>query len=613
MDDSRALLRKCCWSIILLAVLVLFGIYSRPVYAQQLVGSIQLDCHVQCGDQTLPLAGDTYAIVQVADIAVQGQGASTTLTYRTKEAFQSFDCDWAALTDNGRQAKALELETYAQAQHLLTTTQTTDQNGCATFDGLSTGLYLVVRTQVADANSAYTTQAFLVDVPTILSETVYYDLTAVPKFEYQGIYIRPCNVTIYMGGNEGYDAVDGQESDSLPRPMFVIQAPEGVKAEQLVFQYRSSGTGNGSQWQAVYIGHDEEGNECYRLDRMEGTEENFHVRYLAPDGNVILDDVFEPQIDKELFKLYGVDIHLEDGTSLIAYDAKGTLYPVMTGSAELTVRGVERTEITGNAENPVTDVITQGETIPQVPAGVGVVVAPKGTSYTLNETDIQIGNVHGNDGTMRVGLLFDDIMNEVYDRQSLLESQADARMPELAPGATRHFQSQYLDLVDMNDGNAWVMASNPVEVYWGYPEGTDQNTSFTLWHFAGLHRDGTDDPGESGYDLEDILAVEPEKVAIENTPQGIQFTVEPGGFSPFVLVWEENSENVTPPDSPSENPSENGPEIPTATDETDGNPVRIPFLPQTGDDAPIGLLVVILIVSLSAFIGISLYRKKHKD
>lgn len=63
-------------------------------------------------------------------------------------------------------------------------------------------------------------------------------------------------------------------------------------------------------------------------------------------------------------------------------------------------------------------------------------VAPEGTTYTLNETNIELENLHGDSTEMDVGLLFDDIMNEVYGRQSLLEAQADDRMPELEPGAT---------------------------------------------------------------------------------------------------------------------------------------------------------------------------------
>lgn len=416
-------------------------------------------------------------------------------------------------------------------------------------------------------------------------------------------------MTIYMGGNEGYDAVGGVQTTSLPKPMFVIEAPEGVAVENLTLLYHDDPnyTGNPGkrfEWMPVEIGKDEEGNICYRLDRKDGTDENFHVQYYA-DGEPVQMDEFQPELEEELYKMYTTGIPLSEGEVLVAYvtsEEGSVFYPVQRGRAELTVRGVERESIISNPENPVTRVFAEDETIPEIPAGVGIVVAPKETTYTLNETNIQLQNLHGDSTEMDVGLLFDDIMNEVYDRQTLLEAQADDRMPELEPGATRHFQSQYLDLVDMNNGNAWVMASNPIDVYWGYPEGTDENTSFTLWHFPGLHRDGTDNATESGYDLEDIMAVEPEKVSIENTPQGIRFTVEPGGFSPFVLVWEENtgaggdSDPSIPPEIPSEQADK---------------PIRIPFLPQTGDTALYGWLVV-LIVGCVGIISISIYKTYKK-
>lgn len=607
MNSNRISSKNCCWIILLLVAMLLVSL-QRPVYAQQLTGSLQLDCHVNVDDRSIPLANDTYAIVKIADITVQESPAA--LTYQTTEEFSDFQYDWANLDDDARRQAAQELAAFAKEQpELLSTTKITDRNGDLTFSQLEPALYLVVRTQVDVANRACSLDPFLVDIPTIVNGRLEYTLTAIPKFDYQSIRLRPCNVTIYMGGNEGYDAVGGVQTTSLPKPMFVIEAPEGVAVEDLTLLYHDDPnyTGNPGkrfEWKPVEIGKDEEGNVCYRLDRKDGTDENFHVQYYA-DGEPVQMDEFQPELEEELYKMYTTGIPLSEGEVLVAYvtsEEGSVFYPVQRGRAALTVRGVERESIISNPENPVTRVFAEDETIPEIPAGVGIVVAPEETTYTLNETNIQLQNLHGDSTEMDVGLLFDDIMNEVYDRQTLLEAQADDRMPELEPGATRHFQSQYLDLVDMNNGNAWVMASNPIDVYWGYPEGTDENTSFTLWHFPGLHRDGTDNATESGYDLEDIMAVEPEKVSIENTPQGIRFTVEPGGFSPFVLVWEENtgaggdSDPSIPPEIPSEQADK---------------PIRIPFLPQTGDTALYGWLVV-LIVGCVGIISISIYKTYKK-
>ena len=621
MSNNRPVFQRCRYGVVILAVLVLLQmLLPLPVFAQEQKGSLRLNCHVSIDNRKIPLAGDTYAIVKVADVDVQ-TGNLPQLHYETEKDFAQFSYNWADLADEERREAAQTLADYAEKNSgLLTKVETTDANGTLMFSPLEAGMYLVVRTQVALANRACIIDPFLVSIPTIVNGNLEYDLTSVPKVEYQSITIRPSNVTIYMGGNDGYDAVDGEDTNSLPKPMFEIDAPDGVDVEELTILYHEDPSSTDSpekllEWKPVFIGNDEEGKPCYRLDRTDGTNENFHIQYYV--GNTpIYGDYFQPRLEHELYKLYKTQIPLNDDELLVAYvtDVDGTVfYPINRGMAELTVRAVERESIVGNTTNPVTRVFSQNEAIPEAPSKVGIVAVPDGTTYTLNNTNIRLEDLHGSDTDMRVGLLFDDIINDVFDRQAELEKQADLRMPALEPGAVRHFQSQYLDLVDMNNGNAWVKASKDVEVYWGYPEGTDQNTDFTLWHFGGLHRDGTDDPSESGYDLEDIQAVEPEKMSIENTPQGIRFTVHPGGFSPFVLVWEERPEDTIPPDSPSENPPESEPEKPIAEDEEDGNPIRIPFLPQTGDNTPIGLLIVVLIVSASGFVAVSLYRKKHKD
>ena len=64
------------------ALLGLLCALLLPGQASALSGSIRLDCHVQAGGETLPLAGDTYAIVQIADITVEGQGGAGDLTYQ---------------------------------------------------------------------------------------------------------------------------------------------------------------------------------------------------------------------------------------------------------------------------------------------------------------------------------------------------------------------------------------------------------------------------------------------------------------------------------------------------------------------------------------------------
>ena len=80
-----------------------------------------------------------------------------------------------------------------------------------------------------------------------------------------------------------------------------------------------------------------------------------------------------------------------------------------------------------------------------------------------------------------------------------------------------------------------MKASGAVTVYWGYPEGTGEDTDFALYHFEGLHREGAN----SGFDIADVATSDIERVTITKTANGIAFDISSGGFSPFVLVWDD--------------------------------------------------------------------------
>lgn len=90
------------------------------------------------------------------------------------------------------------------------------------------------------ANRGCSLDPFLVDLPTSVNDKLEYTLTSGPKFDYQSIRLRPCNVTIYMGGNEGYDAVGGVQTTSLNKPIFVIEARKGVAVEDLTLLYHDN-------------------------------------------------------------------------------------------------------------------------------------------------------------------------------------------------------------------------------------------------------------------------------------------------------------------------------------------------------------------------------------
>ena len=344
------------------------------------------------------------------------------------------------------------------------------------------------------------------------------------------IEITPADITIYMGGDEGYEAVVGDggtvsPSNSMPAPLFYVDPPASLGADVVNITLKGNG---GRVWEFRLAGYDKSGTALYSIESTGFTgQDPVRVSYTGADGKLHVNDSFDPGKIDELFAEYDIDIYRGGAQSVWAeYD--GSNYGVATGTGKLVVRAVEDSE---NSRNPVISVVT--EVSRPVVSGSAAVSAPDGTTYTLNDTTVPV-KAEG------IGLLFDGIIDKDVNRTEVLLSTIEAQF-NVSINPDR-YQAQYLDLVDAKNGNAWVTASEPVTVYWGYPEGTGRNTNFTLYHFTDLHRDGS----SSGFDVGDISGSKIELVKLRKTANGIAFEVEPGGFSPFVLVWE----NIVIPDIP---------------------------------------------------------------
>ena len=360
------------------------------------------------------------------------------------------------------------------------------------------------------------------------------------------ISITPANVTIYMGGNDGHEAVVGGNTattatNSLPEPLFYINIPgvDNVDLEQLKF----TNNDRNLSWTAEYAGDDAavDGQPLYRLVSGPENEDPVRVQYL--DGSsAVTSDEFEPTLEGDLYKEYEIKLYYggNDPDDVKATYGDATYSVSADVAGKLIVRAVDNTENTP-ATNPVhgiTNGIT-GESVALDNNAPAAITAPADTTYTLNETTVSV------DAT-GVGLLFDGIINDdAHQRTVALINKVNATMG--GDSSNRQYQAQYLDLVDENNGNAWVKASNPVTITWAYPDGTNRYTEFKLYHFKGLHRDDSAG-GQSGFDINDVSNIVPEDVNINTDENGITFTVSSGGFSPFVLVWEEDDPYYPPYD-----------------------------------------------------------------
>lgn len=349
----------------------------------------------------------------------------------------------------------------------------------------------------------------------------------------QVVTVTPADITVYEGG-DGYSAVVGDDgatatSNSMPHPMFKI---EGVTdAEGMTFSNAEAG----KSWTVV-----SDGNGYYHFEPSAG-QDDVRVTYTDALGNAVTSNEFDVAAVNETFAQYAIDLYLgQNNLGSITAQHEGQVYTVALGTGTLTVRAVE-------AEDPAAVTSSVATEAPSSPlaSGTALAVEPSGgTTYTLNDTGVPLPD----DATP--SLLFDEIItSDGVDRVTALRNRVDEELGGADPA--RQYQMKYLDLVDSNNSNAWITSENGIDIYWAYPEGTDESTNFSLLHLKGLHRDGA----QSGFDVTDVDSCDADNVTIEKTAQGIRFHVAAGDFSPYVLTWEQHTITATAGEGGSISPS----------------------------------------------------------
>ena len=352
------------------------------------------------------------------------------------------------------------------------------------------------------------------------------------------VAIVPADITVYVGGDGYVGAVDGDgeplgEDNGFPVPGFTISAEglDGFDPTKAVLTYQNDGSYY--SWDIVpYDGVEGASHGIYRFDPQPGSNTHVKMRFWDKDLKTYVDsDSFEiaGHLGKDLkMEVYGENIPMEH-VKLVYGDAE---YAVTSGNGTLKVRSTTESEDYGSVVEHQ-DLIARGRP--------GVLADD--VSFRLNDMDVMVAR----EG---VRLLFDDIIEHNTSGVSstqLLINRAD----EVLGGSSdsRRYEAKYLDLVDTSNGNAWVAADENITVYWPLPAGTGRNTSFTLLHFEGLHREMGVDAVEN-----DIYTCKVTSVPIENTGTHVKFTVSRAGFSPFVLVWDEYNTPITPIPEPDDSP-----------------------------------------------------------
>lgn len=456
--------------------------------------------------------------------------------------------------------------------------------------------------------------------------------------------LQPADITIYMGGQDGYDGVLGngeaQSSNSLPTPGFYFTLPAdlnqvlsnalgkdpttAIDLSGLVTVTATGDDGKARTWKLERYGvaggsstaivDEASGLErfIYKIVPMETGQAPVRVQFTDKEtGWTATSDNFTP--DTALHNEYTMELYTggvnpnsitmeftlpeEKGTYTCGYDQENSK------SGTLTVRYANNDALIIDAVEDMDAAIAKEDEMFYVEADSDqpFFINEQDTAGTGEDTHKTGVEVDFTD----VSLLADDIITQ--ERADALYDRAE-QAAESAGLENVNMFAKYFDLVDKENGNAWLTPADgeTVTVYWPYPAGTDKNTEFKLYHFEGLDREmQVEDVERAVYDAE------MEDMKITKGETGITF--ETGSFSPFVLAWENPAEQPSGGSGSEENPAPTATPQPTpapAEAETVAAPAAA-AVPQTGDDMPVALLGVSAAGAAVVFVALLAVRKRR--
>lgn len=462
--------------------------------------------------------------------------------------------------------------------------------------------------------------------------------------------LQPADITIYMGGEDGYDGVLADEeqgttvtgNNSLPTPGFYFTLPAdlnqvlsnapGVEATTaidlsgLVTVTATGDDGKARTWKLERYGveggsstaivDEASGLEhfIYKIVPMETGQAPVRVQFTDPEtGETIISDKFDP--DTALHNEYTMELYT-GGVNPNSITMEFTL-PEEKGGQTYTCGYDQENSKSGtltvryaNNDALIIDAVAEMDAAIAKEDEMFYVEADSDQSFFINEQDTAgTGEDTHKTGVevdfTDVSLLADDIITQ--ERADALYDRAE-QAAESAGLENVNMFAKYFDLVDKKNGNAWLTPADgeTVTVYWPYPAGTDKNTEFKLYHFEGLDREmQVKDVEQEVYDAQMV------DMTITKGETGITF--ETGSFSPFVLAWENPVEQPSGGSGNEETPAPTATPQPTPAP-AEAEPVAAPAaatVPQTGDDMPVALLGVSAAGAAVVFVALLAVRKRR--
>lgn len=364
------------------------------------------------------------------------------------------------------------------------------------------------------------------DLKAFSSDNTYYSVEYNPQNKNQFVLmnfikISPADVIIYMGGSSYGGVVDANGNlvgnNGFPEPGFTVILPEelnSVDMSKLHLQYKENDNSL-LKWKFEKYGDGE--HNIYRIVvDGETPQRDVRMEFENAQGQIVEKDTFDikEHLNQTLImRVYGDGID----AGKVSFMYEGKTYGISVLPATLTVRGT-------------TNAVQYADPSDGIIAEKPGLITQEGTSYYVNGSEVEVMDTTG------ISLLFDEIINsnEANDnRTNLLLQRVEKILGN--SDSDRVYDFKYLDLVDQNNGNAWVKADKPVTIYWPLPEGTNADTSFTLLHFTEAHRSLTEEQIKDAINNGDVETMKIKEV----TNTHVVFDVTPGNFSPFVLIGEE--------------------------------------------------------------------------
>lgn len=362
------------------------------------------------------------------------------------------------------------------------------------------------------------------------------------------IKFHPVDIISYAGSGEA------------PTLRFWVELPDGQPWDGagLTFTFHDSDTGTTALLRPVPVPEAADGYFSFPV--LEG-----HLKMISKNARQMVSETGHT-VHAGLYSLF-----LDEPTTwyIDAKNDAGDLYRVrvVPKGVQMEVRPVADEAANDEILTEVVTDIAQAP-IPARAAGdslygghKAVAVVPEGANYYTNGIRSGLGLVTAADGEPSIALLFDEPLTlsgelQPEDIEALMKAHA-GHAGEWGGSGGFSFDGwesdfRYLDLVNTDDGNAWVVCDQPVTVYWPYPAdiaGQYQNYEFQVLHYEGLDRDyfrtPLTDAEEWGQSVLCGAKIPVRAEAVTATANGLRFTlpIDPDGrdFSPFVLMWREKS------------------------------------------------------------------------